>query len=41
MVPDDYVRKQTLVNAELYINQELKEYESLVLCGRTEKEERI
>ncbi len=31
MVPDDYVRKQTLVNAERYINQELKEYESLVL----------
>jgi len=31
MVPGDYVRKQTLVNAERYINQELKEYESLVL----------
>ena len=31
MVPDEYVRKQTLVNAERYINQELKEYEVLVL----------
>ncbi len=31
MVPGDYVRKQTLVNAERYINEELKEYESLVL----------
>ncbi len=30
-VPDDYIRKQTLVNAERYINQELKEYESTVL----------
>jgi DNA mismatch repair protein MutS len=30
-VPDDYVRKQTLVNAERYITPELKEYESLVL----------
>lgn len=30
-VPDEYIRKQTLVNAERYINQELKEYETLVL----------
>ncbi len=30
-VPSDYVRKQTLVNAERYITSELKEYESLVL----------
>lgn len=30
-VPDDYVRKQTLVNAERYITPELKEYETLVL----------
>jgi DNA mismatch repair protein MutS len=30
-IPDDYVRKQTLVNAERYINQELKEYEHTVL----------
>ena len=31
LVPDHYVRKQTLVNAERYITPELKEYESLVL----------
>ncbi len=31
LVPDDYVRKQTLVNAERFITPELKEYESLVL----------
>jgi len=31
MVPDEYIRKQTLVNAERYITPELKEYESLVL----------
>jgi DNA mismatch repair protein MutS len=30
-VPDEYIRKQTLVNAERYITPELKEYESLVL----------
>jgi len=30
-VPDDYVRKQTLVNAERYINQALKDYEHAVL----------
>ncbi len=30
-VPDDYVRKQTLANAERYINQDLKEYESRIL----------
>lgn len=30
-VPEDYIRKQTLVNAERYITPELKEYESLVL----------
>ena len=30
-VPDDYVRKQTLVGAERYITPELKEHESLVL----------
>ena len=37
LVPDDYIRKQTLVNAERYITPELKEYESLVLNA----EERI
>ena len=31
MVPADYVRKQTLVNAERYINPELKKYEDTVL----------
>ncbi len=30
-VPDDYIRKQTLVNAERFITPELKEYEALVL----------
>jgi DNA mismatch repair protein MutS len=30
-VPDDYIRKQTLVNCERYITPELKEYESKVL----------
>ena len=30
-VPDDYIRKQTLTNAERYITPDLKEYESLVL----------
>ena len=30
-VPDDYIRRQTLVNAERYITPEMKEYESLVL----------
>lgn len=36
-VPDDYIRKQTLVNAERFITPELKEYESKVLGA----EERI
>lgn len=30
-VPQDWVRKQTLVSAERYVNQELKEYESKIL----------
>jgi DNA mismatch repair protein MutS len=30
-VPDEYIRKQTLVNAERYITPDLKEYESLIL----------
>ena len=30
-VPPDYIRKQTLTNAERYITPDLKEYESLVL----------
>lgn len=36
-VPDTWVRKQTLVNAERYITEELKEYESKILGA----EERI
>ncbi|MCF8062975.1 MAG: DNA mismatch repair protein MutS [Deltaproteobacteria bacterium] len=35
-VPDHYVRKQTLVNGERYITEELKEYEDKVL-GAEEK----
>ncbi len=31
LVPESYIRKQTLVNAERYINQELKEFEQTVL----------
>jgi DNA mismatch repair protein MutS len=30
-VPTEYIRKQTLVNAERYITPDLKEYESLIL----------
>jgi DNA mismatch repair protein MutS len=30
-VPDDYIRRQTLVNAERYVTDEMKEYESRVL----------
>jgi len=37
LVPDEYIRKQTLVNAERYITPEMKEYEALVLNA----EERI
>ncbi|MDD3926474.1 MAG: DNA mismatch repair protein MutS, partial [bacterium] len=36
-VPDDYIRKQTMVNAERYITPELKDYESMILNA----EERI
>ena len=32
-VPADWIRKQTLVNAERYITQELKEYEEKILGG--------
>lgn len=31
LVPQDYIRKQTLANAERFITPELKEYEALVL----------
>ena len=33
-LPDDYIRRQTLTNAERYIVPELKEYESVVLNAR-------
>jgi len=36
LVPDDYIRKQTLVNAERFITPELKELESKIL-GSEEK----
>jgi DNA mismatch repair protein MutS len=32
-VPDDYVRKQTLANAERFITEELKRYEDMVLSA--------
>ena len=35
-VPENWIRKQTLVNAERYITEELKEYESQIL-GAEEK----
>lgn len=44
LVPQEYIRKQTLVNAERYITPELKEYETLVLNAEDrirEIEERI
>jgi DNA mismatch repair protein MutS len=37
LVPDDYIRKQTLTGAERYITPDLKEYETLILNA----EERI
>ena len=43
-VPDDYVRKQTLVNAERYITEELKAFETKVLTAqerRADLEHRI
>jgi DNA mismatch repair protein MutS len=36
MVPEDYIRKQTLVNGERYITESLKEYEEKVI-GAEEK----
>ncbi len=38
-LPDDYIRRQTLTNAERYIVPELKEYESLVLNARERLQE--
>lgn len=39
-VPAEYIRKQTLVNAERYINEELKEYEQTVLHAEEKRRER-
>ncbi|PKM77735.1 MAG: DNA mismatch repair protein MutS [Firmicutes bacterium HGW-Firmicutes-15] len=33
-IPQDYIRKQTLVNAERFINEELKNYEEKILGAR-------
>jgi len=38
-VPEGYVRKQTLVNAERYITPELKEYEAMILNAEERKAE--
>ncbi|MFO7695770.1 MAG: DNA mismatch repair protein MutS [Anaerolineae bacterium] len=38
-VPDEYIRKQTLVNAERYITPELKERESLILHAEERAQE--
>jgi len=38
-VPDTYIRKQTLVNAERYITPELKEYETTILNAEERKQE--
>lgn len=35
-VPDTWIRKQTLVNAERYITQELKEYEEKILTAESQ-----
>lgn len=40
LVPASYVRKQTLVNAERYINQELKDFEQTVLNAEEKIRER-
>ncbi len=34
MVPDDYIRKQTLTNGERYVTQELKELENTILTAK-------
>ena len=34
-VPQDWIRKQTLVNAERYVTEELKEYESKILSAES------
>ena len=39
LVPQDYIRKQTLVGAERYITEELKNHENDVLSARTKSTE--
>ncbi|MEM7032233.1 MAG: DNA mismatch repair protein MutS [Chloroflexota bacterium] len=39
LVPDEYIRKQTLVNSERYITPDLKEYESIVLNAEERQQE--
>ncbi|MBS9776310.1 MAG: DNA mismatch repair protein MutS, partial [Fusobacterium sp.] len=38
LVPDEYIRKQTLVNCERYIVQELKEYEEKIITAKAKIE---
>jgi DNA mismatch repair protein MutS len=38
-IPDDYIRKQTLKNAERYVTPELKEYEEKVLSAEERSKE--
>ncbi|MBQ3438066.1 MAG: DNA mismatch repair protein MutS [Fusobacterium sp.] len=38
LVPEDYIRKQTLVNAERYIVADLKEYEEKVITAKSKIE---
>jgi len=40
LVPADYIRKQTLVNAERYINEELKGYEETILHAQGGRQDR-
>lgn len=39
LVPEDYIRKQTLSNAERYITGELKEYEDKIINAKSKVEE--
>ena len=38
LVPSEYIRKQTLVNGERYINGELKKYEDIILSSQSKIE---
>ncbi|NOZ85190.1 MAG: DNA mismatch repair protein MutS [Deltaproteobacteria bacterium] len=38
-VPDDYIRKQTLVNAERFVTPELKDYEEKVLTAEEKRKD--